>query len=160
MDFNIYSINKRGLVFQTFEILQNQKVIYKVNKSGIISSRFIIQDRHNSEVLRINKVFSIFKMNFELLIGNEKVAFIEKESVILKQKLIVSTQTSPLEVNGNFMRSDYTISRDGEEIAKISRNSMQWTGYFGVAIKAKENALLILGIVMALELKIQAQNAS
>lgn len=160
MNFNVYNINKKGIVFQSFEILENQKLLYHVKKSGIISSTFIIESSNHTEVLRIKKSFSVFKMNFEILRGNEKIAFIEKENRILKQKLVVSTKDMPLDVIGNFGRNDYTILRGEEEIAKVSRNAMQWTNYFGVAIKEGEDALLIFGIVMALQLKIQTQNKS
>lgn len=160
MEFRTFTINKKGLIFQSLEIVENKKLIYRAVKSGIFKPSYIIKDKRGVEQLKITKPTTLLKMQFEIFEGGNKIAHINKESTFLKQKLQVDTKDGVLEILGNFSRNNYMISRGEEEIAKISRKGMRWKNYIGVAIKAAESHLLILAIVLAIELKIQTQNAS
>jgi len=160
MEFRTFSINKKGLIFQSLEILENGKLLYKAVKSGLLRTSYVIQDTSGKEQLKISKPTSLLRMSFEIFERGDKIAHIDKDHTFLKQKLRVNTRSGILDIEGNFKRNDYTIFRADEEIAKISRKGLRWKNFFGIAIKDSEDHLLILGIVLALELKIQAQNAS
>lgn len=160
MKFKTFSINKKGLIFQSLEILENGELKYLAKRSGVFKPSFVISDLAGIQQLKISKLITFFKMQFEIFKGDSKIAHIDKENKILKQSLQVNTKSGVLDIHGNFRRNSYTISRRNEEIAKISCNGFKRNNYIGIAIKAVEDYLLILGIVLALELKIQVQNAS
>jgi len=161
MDFNFYTINRKGFLFQFYEILQDDQLIYRVNRKGIFNPRYLMLDMLGQEILLIKREFAFFKMRFQIIRDDINIAFIEKlNKISFGHKLIVDSVDGPLDINGNFNRTQYTISRSGNEVAKISRHRIRRKKHYGVAVRSDEDPVLFLGIIMAIEFKIQLQKTA
>lgn len=160
MEFDLYTIKKKGLFLKKYEILQDGEVVYNVSGKPFNFLRSLqIYDRNGLEVMQVKRPFIPFKMIFRLMSYMDVVAEIKREFGPFKNNLLVTSKFGDYYVNGNFMKDDFTISKGPEEIAKISRQRSFKGDSYGIAISQDENKLFILGLTMTLELMIRVMRS-
>ena len=86
MDFNFYTINRKGFIFRYYEILQDNKLLYRVDRQGFFSTAFQMINVQASETLLIKKKMSFIKMAFEIYRNNNKIAFVNPIDEIQVEK--------------------------------------------------------------------------
>ena len=63
-----------------------------------------------------------------------------------------------LEINGDLLDHEFTIERDGQTVATISKSWLTMTASYAVEVAPGEDDLLILASVLALDLAIDAEH--
>lgn len=135
-------------------------MIYKANKYGFFKKGFNVTDYHNNLKFRVHYAWAFLGMKFKIFDESEnQLAYIEKVFAITKNKLIVESIIGQLIIEGNFLRSEYTISNNEFEIAKVSRNKWDSKRYIVLAVRSDIRQDIIIGITLSIVLKIQLQNA-
>ena len=64
-----------------------------------------------------------------------------------------------MEINGNLLSHEFTMDRDGQTVATISRRWLSMTAGYAVDVAPDEDDVLILASVLALDLAIDAEHA-
>ena len=67
---------------------------------------------------------------------------------------------SPMEVTGDLLSHEFTIQRDRQTAATISKRWLSMTASYAVDVAPGENDLLILASVLALDLAMDAEHHS
>ena len=63
-----------------------------------------------------------------------------------------------MEINGNLLSHEFTMDRDGQTVATISRRWLSMTAGYAVEVAPGEDDVLILASVLALDLAIDAEH--
>ena len=84
---------------------------------------------------------------FILNVGSKEYILIKKFAFV---KEIFNIEDLDIEVTGNFWRWNYEIKRHGEVIAKVLKK-FTYTDVYELDIKNKDDALLILEIVLSID---------
>ena len=79
---NFYTINRKGFIFRYYEILQDNKLLYRVDLEGLLIIKIQMINVQASETLLIKKKMSFIKMAFEIYRNNNKIAFVNLEDKI------------------------------------------------------------------------------
>ena len=161
MEFNLFSIKRRGIFFKSYEIYKEDHLKYTVQTSAFIR-KYIIYDQHGLELLQIKRpfTFSLFSMTFTINKFDQPIAEITEDSKLFANNLNIITRDGVYNAEGNFRANDFTIFKnDSNEVAKISRHHAFAKQQYGVAVLDSEDELLILSIVMAIEMMIRVKRA-
>jgi len=138
------------------DILDEQaQPAYQVDGKALsLRSLMIVNDLNGNEVARVHRKLAAllphYEVDFPGVPGPTEVH--QRFSSPLSPKWTISQPGQPdLEMTGNFFGHDFTIARDGTQVASISKQWISITDTYGVDIAAGENDLLILCSVLALE---------
>jgi uncharacterized protein YxjI len=63
-----------------------------------------------------------------------------------------------MEINGDLLDHEFTIERDGQTVATISKRWLSMTDSYAVDVAPGEDDVLILASVLALDLAIDAEH--
>ena len=159
MDFELYSLSKKGIFSTTYFIHKEiDPVLYTVKKKSMFSSTYLFIDDMENLVLSVARAPGIFKMGFEIFDGEgRKLTHVYKEG--MKNNLRAEYSEDDIFIKGNFGRSNYTFTHLDREIGKVSRKR-HGKHKIGVALASNYDQLVLLGMVVAIEMKIQYQNAA
>lgn len=160
MEFNFYTILSRGFFKRTYEVYKDDILRYRIRKAFWLSlNKFIIEDQNGLEILQIVRPFGFFKIKFRLQKYDEILAEVEREFSVTKTNLVVHSRYGDYYVSGKLRKKDFTIIKDSEEIAKISRKDKFPHRNYGIAIKETEDELFIVGVAFTIEIMIRILNA-
>ena len=157
MDFNLYTIERRGFFLKTYDILDEDGMLkYRMRSRPFNFLRnFRIEDHNGLELMQIVRPFKIFKMVFLLKNFEEQIAEIKRITKFGKTELEILSKYGAYFAIGNFRKSNFTITRGSEEVAKISRSHSLSKRSYGLAIKADEDPLFFIGITLSIEIMIR-----
>jgi len=111
-------------------------------------------DSQGNELLLIKQKLLSWGPTYELYRGEEHVATIKKEMFTLFQCTfdIHIDQLGDLEAQGNLSDHEYSVTRDGEPVAQISKQWFSWADTYGVDIADGEDPLLILASTVVIDM--------
>ena len=161
MDFNLFSIKRRGFLFKNYKIYKGEELKYRVKASAFLR-KFVVYDQHGLELIQIKRPFSFafFTMTFTINKFDSPIAEVTTDGKLFTNNLNIVSKDGVYNADGNFRANNFTIYKnDEEEVAKISRHHAFAKHQYGVAIKSSEDELLILCIVMAIEMMIRVKRA-
>ena len=156
MDFHFYTILSKGIFNKSYEVFKDDMLRYRIRKAHWYSlKKFILEDQNGFELLQVVRPWSFMKIKFRLQKYDEILAVVEREFSLTKNNLSIQSKYGDYFVEGKFGKKDFTIIKDNEEIAKISRKNSFSQRNYGIAIKASEDELFIVGIAFTIELMIR-----
>lgn len=134
--------------FDSYNIYdENENAIYKVKGEFAWGHLLRIYDENDTEVgLLKQKVFTLFP-KFILNVDSKEYVLLKKFAFI---KEVFNIEDLDIEVTGNFLRWNYEIKRHGEVIARVLKK-FSYTDVYELDIKNKDDALLILEIVLSID---------
>lgn len=150
MKFYKYTVSIVGLFRKTYEIRENNRLVYSVIKPGIFSSNLFLIDQDRNELLEIKKPLSFFKMKYDYFKSDNYIGTLEKNMIGNTYEL--NTNETQYIANGNWNSSEYTIFHREEEIAKVSKTFFTKKDKYGIAIIEGYDNLLILSIVVLIDI--------
>lgn len=121
--------------------------VFDVRGNFGASHRLSIRDQSGQELAELNK--SLFTTRHEISVGGQHVADVRHEGVF-GDRYEIDSGLGLLTAKGSFGGWDYTIGRDGQTIATISRE-VSLREKFTVDIAAGENDVFILAVVLAID---------
>ncbi|MCC5895437.1 MAG: LURP-one-related family protein [Alkalibacterium sp.] len=113
-----------------------------------------VYDQQNKEVLYIEQKLWKLLPEFDLFIGDEKVATIKKEWALFKKNYTIHGQDWDIE--GSVMAHDYVIKSQGRVIADINKEWISWGDSYEITIHEEKNLIILLGTVIVIDCVISA----
>ncbi len=114
-----------------------------------LGKRFHILDSQGREAAGVfQKLFTLFP-SFEVRIGGSAAAEIVKKVTLFFQSYRVIGPD--WEVEGSFWEHEYTITCRDNWVASVSKEWMTWGDSYVLEFDREEDALLVLGVVLAID---------
>jgi uncharacterized protein YxjI len=119
-----------------------------------LRSRLVIEDLSGQEVAAVHRHLISLRATYEITIGGEKAAEVRRKLFTpFREKFTIDIPgPHDLEMKGDLLDHEFTVERDGDEVATVSKKWFTIRDTYGVKIAPGENDLLILASVLALEL--------
>ena len=114
----------------------------------------VMRDLAGNEVATIRQHLVSLRPTFEVTRGGQELAEIRKKLFTFFGERLTIDIPGPddLEVQGNFLEHEFTVSRRGEVVATVSKRWISLTATYGVDIAPGQDDVLILASVLALDL--------
>ena len=129
--------------------------VYQVDgKVVTLHSTLIVRDLEGAEVAKVERQLIALRPTYNISRpGTEKAAVRKKLfSPFVDRYTLDIPGPHDLNVTGSLLEHEYTITRDGQVVATVSKRWISLTETYGVDIAAGEDDLLILASVLALDL--------
>jgi uncharacterized protein YxjI len=122
--------------------------VYKLDGKALrIRKTILFEDMHGHELCKVQERMLHVRdsMEIEGPEGN-RMALVQKAMIApLRERWSVKVEDGPdLEVRGNIVDHEYTIERDGDKVAEISKRWFRVRDTYGVEVSPGENDILIL----------------
>ena len=137
-----------------------QSVLHVDGKVLSLHNRLILQDPAGREVGQVHRKLAALRPTYEITIGGKDVAEVRKHlfTPFYERFTIDVPGPSDLEINGDLLDHEFTIERDGQTVATISKRWLSMTASYAVDVAPGEDDVLILASVLALDLAIDAEH--
>ncbi len=114
----------------------------------------VMRDLAGNEVATIRQHLVSLRPTFEVTRGGQELAEIRKKLFTFFGERLTIDIPGPddLEVQGNFLEHEFTVSRQGQVVATVSKRWISLTATYGVDIVPGQDDVLILASVLALDL--------
>ena len=131
-----------------------QSVLHIDGKVLSLRDLLVLKDPSGREVARVNRKLISLKPTYEISVGGQEVAEVRAHFFTPFRDRFTIDIPGPddLEMTGNLLDHEFTISRGDQVVAKVSKAWFSMRDTYGVDIAPGENDLLILASVLALDL--------
>jgi uncharacterized protein YxjI len=125
-----------------------------------LHQRLILRDPAGREVAQIHRKLVAFRPTYEITIGGKNVAEVRQHLFMpFHERLTIDLPgAGDMEISGDLFSHEFTIQRDGQTAATISKRWLSLTASYAVDVAPGENDLLILATVLALDLALDRQS--
>ena len=153
----MYLIRERFLdIGDDFDITDESGApVYHVDGKVLsLRDRLVIEDTGGHEVASVHRQLIALRRTYTISIGGEKAAEMHKKffTPFVDKYTIDIPGPHDLQLRGDLLDHEYTVERDGDEVASVSKKWFRVRDTYAVRIAEGENDLLILAAVMALDL--------
>ncbi len=114
-----------------------------------IPKRFRILDRNGNERLLLEKSIFTFMPTYDIIRNGSIAATITKKLTFLTSSYEI--QGSPFSVEGDLFAHDYTIFRDGNACAHISKEWFTWGDSYMLDNYGNEDEEMLLAILIVID---------
>ena len=147
---------KRLWLGEDTEILdEHGQTRYRVDgKIFTIHNTLIIRDSTGIEAATVREQFLALQRTYEITREGEELAQVRKHLLtFLGDRFTVDVPgPNDLEVKGNLIEHEYTMTRSGQLVASISKRWVTLKDAYGVEIAPDQDDVLILASVLVLDL--------
>lgn len=153
----MYVIRERlfdiGDDFDIFDESGN-KVLHVDGKVLTLRDKLVIEDLDGNEVAAVHRKLVALRPTYAISIGGEKAADVRRKLFTPFRDRYTIDVPGPddLDMKGDLLDHEYTIERDGREVASVSKRWLTIRDTYAVKIADGEDAVLILAAVLALDL--------
>jgi uncharacterized protein YxjI len=129
--------------------------IYHVDGKVLsLRDRLVIEDQSGQEVAAVHRQLIALRRTYTITIGGEKAAEMRKKffTPFVDRYTIDIPGPNDLELRGDLLDHEYSVEREGREIASVSKKWFRIRDTYAVRIAEGEDDLLILAGVLALDL--------
>jgi uncharacterized protein YxjI len=125
-----------------------------------LHQRLILRDPAGREVAQVHRKLVAFRPTYEITIGGKNVAEVRQHLFTpFGERLTIDVPgAGDLEISGDLVSHEFTIRRDGQTAATISKRWLSLTASYAVDVAPGEDDLLILATVLALDLALDRQD--
>ena len=119
-----------------------------------LGHKLSFEDAQGNELLFIRQKLLSFGATYELFRGQEHVATIRKEPFTLFHCTfdIHVDGRGDLEARGDLTDYEYTVTRNGQPVAQISKAWLTWADTYGVDIDDTEDQVLLLATTVVIDM--------
>ena len=132
--------------------------IYQITGKPVsIGAKMYVEDMQGNELLYIHqKVFAMHK-KYTVEQNGEEIAELERKIGLHKNFVINGLDWT---IEGDLTGHNYKIlGKDGAEVCSVERTWLQWGDTYHVAIANEDNAAICVGIVVALDVDEDSEQA-
>jgi len=134
---------------------ENGQRVFRVDGKVLrISKTYAFLDMEGNTLCRIKERLLTIKDTMEIEdTEGQEMAVIRKALISpLRDRWNVKVRNGPdLDIQGNILDHEYTISQGRQRIAEVSKKWFRLTDTYGVEIADNQNDILILAIVVAMD---------
>jgi uncharacterized protein YxjI len=152
-----YQIRQRMISIGDDYVIENDRGehVFKLDGKALKLRRTIrFEDLDGHELCKIQerKLHLKDTMEIESPLGH-RMALVQKAMITpLRERWTVKVKDAPdLSVQGNVLDHEYTIERDGERVAEVSKRWFRVRDTYGVEIAPGENDILILATAAVID---------
>jgi uncharacterized protein YxjI len=119
-----------------------------------LHQRLILRDPAGREVAQVHRKLVAFRPTYEITIDGKNVAEVRQHlfSPFHERLSIDLPGPGDMEISGDLLSHEFTIQRDSQAAATISKRWLSLIASYAVDIAPGEDDLLILATVLALDL--------
>lgn len=131
------------------------QVVYHVDgKVFTLRSALVIEDRQGNEVATVERRLISMRPTYTVTIGGEKAADVRKHLFTPFRDVFTIDIPGPgdLEVSGDLLDHEFTVERDGQQVATVSKRWFTLRDSYAVRVAQGEDDLLVLASVLAVDL--------
>jgi uncharacterized protein YxjI len=135
-----------------------QPVLHVDGKVLSLHNRLVLQDPAGREAGQVRRKLAALRPTYQISIGGKDVAEVRKHllSPFGERFTIGVPGAGDMEISGDLLDHEFTIGRDGQTIATISKRWLSLTASYAVEVAPGEDDVLILASVLALDLAMDA----
>ena len=134
---------------------ENGQRVYRVDGKVLrISKTYVFLDLAGNTLCRIKERLLTIKDTMEIEDSEGKEMAVVKKALIspLRDRWGVNVRNGPdLDIRGNILDHEYSISQGRRKIAEVSKKWFRLTDTYGVEIAEGQNDVLILAIAIAMD---------
>jgi uncharacterized protein YxjI len=136
-----------------------QPVLHVDGKVMSLHNRLVLRDPAGREVGQVHRKLAALRPTYEITLGGKDVAEVRRHlfTPFGERFTIDVPGPSDMEISGDLFSHEFTIERDGQTVATISKCWLSMTASYTVEIAPSEDDVLILASVLALDLAIDAE---
>lgn len=124
---------------------RNRPMFKVIGKVFSASNKLSFQEMSGQELALIQKVVFSWRPRYQILTQNVVYAEIEKKFAFLKSRFAITVpHGDSLEVEGRAFHHEFSLRRQGREVATVSKKRFSWGDSYGVEIPDGEDVLLVL----------------
>ena len=137
-----------------------QPVLHVDGKVMSLHNRLVLQDPAGREAGQVHRKLAALRPAYEITIGGKDVAEVRKHlfTAFGDRFTIDVPGAGDMEINGDLPGHEFTIERDGQTVAAISKRWLTVTTSYTVDVAPGEDDVLVLASVLALDLAIDAEH--
>ena len=153
----MYLIRERMFAIgQDFDITdEDGRPVLRVDGKALsMRDRLVLRDPDGRDVAEVRRKLVATRPTYEVSIGGEEAARIRKKlfTPFVDRYTVDIPGPDDLEMVGDLFDHEYTVRRDGDVVATVSKSYFTVRDTYAVEIAAGEDDLLILASVLALDL--------
>ena len=114
-----------------------------------IPKSFQVYDASGNEIAVIVKKVLSWLPHFSVLMGGNAVATIDKELTVFRDRYRIDAQG--LSIEGDWWDMNFTVTRDGAEVARIAQRWLAWGDTYEVTVFDTRLEALIVSLVIAID---------
>jgi uncharacterized protein YxjI len=135
-----------------------QPVLHVDGKVLSLHNRLILRDPAGREVGQVQRKLAALRPAYEITLGGKDVAEVRKHLFTPFGERFTIDVPGPddMQISGDLLSHEFTIDRDGQVVARVSKRWLTVTASYAVEVAPGEDDLLILASVLALDLAIDA----
>jgi uncharacterized protein YxjI len=139
-----------------------QPVLHVDGKVLSLHNRLILTDPTGREIGQVHRKLAALRPAYEITLGGKDVAEVRKHlfTPFGERFTIDVPGPSDMEISGDLLSHEFTIDRDGQTVATISKRWLSMTASYAVDVAPGEDDMLILASVLALDLAIDAEHGN
>jgi uncharacterized protein YxjI len=136
-----------------------QQVLHVDGKVLSLHNRLILQDPAGREVGEVRRKLAALRPTYEITVEGKDVAEVRKHLFTpFGDRFTIDIRgVGSMEISGNLLGHEFTIGRDGQTVATISKRWLSVTDSYAVEVAPGEDDVLILASVLALDLALDAE---
>jgi uncharacterized protein YxjI len=125
-----------------------------------LHQRLILRDPAGREVSQVHRKLAAFRPTYEITIDGKNVAEVRQHLFTpFGERLTIDVPgAGDMGISGDLFGHEFTIQRDGQTAATISKRWLSLTASYAVDVAPGENDLLILATVLALDLALDRRD--
>jgi uncharacterized protein YxjI len=137
-----------------------QPVLHVDGKVMSLHNRLVLQDPSGREAGQVHRKLAALRPTYELTIGGKDVAEVRKHLFTpFGERFTIDVHgAGDMEISGDLLGHEFTIERDGQTVATVSRRWLSVTDSYAVDVAPGEDTVLILASVLALDLALDAEH--
>jgi uncharacterized protein YxjI len=135
-----------------------QPVLHVDGKVLSLHNRLVLQDPAGREAGQVHRKLAALRPTHQISIGGKDVAEVRRHllSPFGERFTIGVPGAGDMEISGDLLSHEFTIGRDGQTIATISKRWLSLTASYAVEVAPGEDDALILASILALDLAMDA----
>jgi uncharacterized protein YxjI len=134
---------------------EDGNVLFRADgKVFTLRQRLVLEDPSGAEVASVHRHLVALRPTYEIRVGGETAAEVRRKLFTpFREKFVIDIPgPHDLELKGDLLDHEFTVERDGTEVASVSKKWFRIRDTYAVRVADGEDHLLILATVLALEL--------
>ena len=137
-----------------------QPVLQVDGKVLSLHNRLVLRDPAGREVGQVHRKLAALRPTYKITIDGRNVAEVRRHlfTPFGERFTIDVPGPSDMEISGDLLDHEFTIERDGQTVATVSKRWLSMTASYAVDVAPGEDDVLILASVLALDLAMDAEH--
>ena len=116
-----------------------------------IGNKLFLEDMQGNELLYIEQKIFRFLTEYNLYANGENVANVKRQFTFLKPKFNITSSQGDYTVEGNVLAHEFTILKDNNLVAQVSKKWFSFSDSYAVEIFDTENIPFLIALTIVVD---------